>query len=1503
MVQTRNNPSGSEAEQADQLAAQITAILQQTLPGLFDQMRDELVQTLDQRIDAALTARSSGSGSTAQSQSRVVTYKDFMTCKPPFFEGQKDPVACYRWYSAVEGAFRTSGCPAGSKVLFAVNLLRNAAKDWWDLVLKGLSEAQITALTWEEFKVMFDEEFAPSIERERIAAEFLNLTQTTETVNEITAKFLEKLLFVPGYTNDESLKMARYLAVLKTEIKGAVTTKRCKTFSDMVETARAQEIHLEEKRQGKRKADDQSGPVKKYKGAKSDSKSEPAACSKCGRNHRGECRAQETSCFKCGKQGHFSRDCKEAAPAPATLRITDGTTTGKSGPITRGRAFQMTAEEAQAALDAITDSSMLYVRYRRLPCYLKACTVDNRGCGTVGADPESEWGELIVYDKEIGIVKDDIPLLDQEIYVKVYYVQLLYIEMDRNDWMYEIPRATQEYLAGLDEFMEAAKNYQLSSGENGIWCPCRKCRNFLKHSDHNVVKEHLVCHGFMHRYTCWIRHGEDFDDCNRMVDNECNDNNNDYESDNDICDNVDQMNKYVDLNECPICGTSRLKRMFANVKDAKLLRWHAEERKIDGKIRHGPKQPGNDIDVYLAPLIEDLKELWSPGVEVYDAYGKERFLLRAMIFCTINDFPAYGNLSGYNTKGEKACPNHHYRKLKSVFDGKTEYRVARQPLNGRSVYSRVEDLDIVFGKGRPAPPKNIWKKKSIFWDLPYWEHLTIRHCLDVMHIEKNVCDSLIGLLLNIPGKSKDGVKVRKDMVEMGIRSELAPVDNGKRTYLPPACYTLSKAKKTRFCQCLHGIKVPSGYSANIKKLVSMKDLKLLGYVRNRSRPEGSIVEGYASEEVIDFCTDYLTGVKNIGIPQFDMNNMTAVAPHVHEHMSMLHRMYQSKSDKWLATEHNRTFSRWLKERVRPSHGENQLIKSRTFATTTEFSRANNDARSRIAKDSYYGVIQEIWELDYTFFKIPLFKCKWVENQRGVKVDNDGFTLVYLSREGYVSEPFILAKQASQVFFVEDPKDSKFGTSSSMDDDDFFYDDELNIELGNDNEEASGLEVKSRFSILTTDWHKADKADKEGCGCQSSDRAKMNKNPHHLRSRGYLGKFDGWDKLKEKGPDEYVLPKHTQSLADKLIQKDRQISQGDGDLELGDDPLVAVLGPEHPGRTRGVGHNVGLRVGLGLGDKKRKQKEKANLEEEITKAVRLAMQQKESEWEERREQDKREWEERMERDRRTWQENTQNLQQQLKMALAGQLGRNNVSPDGSPGVHKSSAGSTACAPQMLSIECATPCNLVVYCRKAKVVVANGMTYPLVDSVVYGVPLQDGFIKVLVDLVINGWEDFELPVPLPNDGIETLGQALGKFIQWEQEYVVLQQAPSTNKNPLVHDMMPSSSAPKSVFLPQVPPKSAHIPHQVQKEDEAQSKRVVVETELGSKKQAVKKLKHLPKEIQNRPTVMKDLFRRLRSNAEWVVNGVTVQIDVEVFGPTRIDELKCMEELALVSRRKLC
>ncbi|XP_075489524.1 uncharacterized protein LOC142528366 [Primulina tabacum] len=58
-----------------------------------------------------------------------------------------------------------------------------------------------------------------------------------------------------------------------------------------------------------------------------------------------------------------------------------------------------------------------------------------------------------------------------------------------------------------------------------------------------------------------------------------------------------------------------------------------------------PKQPGNDIDVYLKVLIEDLQQLWEGVDGVYDSYRRKFFTLKAVLSWTINDFPAYGNLS------------------------------------------------------------------------------------------------------------------------------------------------------------------------------------------------------------------------------------------------------------------------------------------------------------------------------------------------------------------------------------------------------------------------------------------------------------------------------------------------------------------------------------------------------------------------------------------------------------------------------------------------------------------------------------------------------------------------------------------------------------------------------------------------------------------------------------------------------------------------------------------
>ena len=69
-----------------------------------------------------------------------------------------------------------------------------------------------------------------------------------------------------------------------------------------------------------------------------------------------------------------------------------------------------------------------------------------------------------------------------------------------------------------------------------------------------------------------------------------------------------------------------------------------------------PKQPGNDIDVYLRPLVDELLQLWAiPGVRMWDEHKQMECDLRALLFVTINDWPALSNISGQSNKGYNEC--------------------------------------------------------------------------------------------------------------------------------------------------------------------------------------------------------------------------------------------------------------------------------------------------------------------------------------------------------------------------------------------------------------------------------------------------------------------------------------------------------------------------------------------------------------------------------------------------------------------------------------------------------------------------------------------------------------------------------------------------------------------------------------------------------------------------------------------------------------------------------
>ncbi|GJZ44331.1 hypothetical protein Tco_0591586 [Tanacetum coccineum] len=339
----------------------------------------------------------------------------------------------------------------------------------------------------------------------------------------------------------------------------------------------------------------------------------------------------------------------------------------------------------------------------------------------------------------------------------------------------------------------------------------------------------------------------------------------------------------------------------------------------------GPKSPGKDIDVYLRPLIEDLKVLWDrKGVETIDVASGQKFNMRAMVLWTINDFPARSSLSGWSGQGYKACPTcnedtpsvrvlsktayvGHRRFLKKPhkwrssreFNGQTDNRDPPKEFGRDEILAQLDRLPTrLTGKhpsfGGVKIKRNVlvelnWTKRSIFYELEYWSFITLRHNLDIMHIEKNVLEAILNTLL-MNDKSKDTAKARQDLQRLGIRSGLwlGQTKNGKCLKHKQICSTtlmeddMLKAQiKVVDIMCdLEIIYPPALFDIMIHLVIHlplealeggpirprwmfpferyMKKLK--GYVQNKAKPEGSITEGYVAEEALTFSSHYFWDV-------------------------------------------------------------------------------------------------------------------------------------------------------------------------------------------------------------------------------------------------------------------------------------------------------------------------------------------------------------------------------------------------------------------------------------------------------------------------------------------------------------------------------------------------------------------------------------------------------------------------------------------------------------------
>lgn len=86
-------------------------------------------------------------------------------------------------------------------------------------------------------------------------------------------------------------------------------------------------------------------------------------------------------------------------------------------------------------------------------------------------------------------------------------------------------------------------------------------------------------------------------------------------------------------------------------------------------------------------------------------------------------------------------------------------------------------------------------------------------------MEKNVLENILGTLLGIEGKTKDTLQSRLDLKDLNIRHNLHPIEQGNRTCIPLACFTLSEKEKEEFISLLSSVKVPDSNATNIKRRI------------------------------------------------------------------------------------------------------------------------------------------------------------------------------------------------------------------------------------------------------------------------------------------------------------------------------------------------------------------------------------------------------------------------------------------------------------------------------------------------------------------------------------------------------------------------------------------------------------------------------------------------------------------------------------------------------------
>ncbi|XP_022024143.1 uncharacterized protein LOC110924448 [Helianthus annuus] len=272
------------------------------------------------------------------------TFRAFLECKPPTFDGTGGTIDILHWIRRIEYTFEESESPAGKRVEYATVMFQGKAYSWWNAQVQMLGLADANATLWSDFKDLIKEEFCHLDDILKLEIEYYGLKMEGSEIEAYTKRSNDLAALYPNMSQPIPRRIKLYLRGLVPEIQGSVSAANLRTIQQVVRLAhQLTDQAVEEGKLPKSSSSNANALMSnkyiwgEYQGeGPSSIRREPhrklglnyqnqggylgnkPRCRKCQRHHSGSC--AESYCHRCKKLGHMARDCRSPYPANRNQR-------------------------------------------------------------------------------------------------------------------------------------------------------------------------------------------------------------------------------------------------------------------------------------------------------------------------------------------------------------------------------------------------------------------------------------------------------------------------------------------------------------------------------------------------------------------------------------------------------------------------------------------------------------------------------------------------------------------------------------------------------------------------------------------------------------------------------------------------------------------------------------------------------------------------------------------------------------------------------------------------------------------------------------------------------------------------------------------------------------------------------------------------------------------------------------------------------------------------------